>query len=368
MKLLYVITRSDQFGGAHVHVRDLAVHFSSLGHEVSVVVGGSGSYIQQLKDNNINVFAISCLRRSINPILDFMAALKLRRIIRDYNPDIVSAHSAKAGLLARLLYRRKQSYRLFFTAHGWSFADGVPQPWKCIYLFLEKIMSTRCHQIICVCNSDLLYARRLQVLPKSRGICIHNGMPDLNINVINSYPNNSSKIVKIVCVARFEPQKDHTILLQALLLLRDLPWELDLIGDGPLLDNAMRFCHSNDLLEKVNFLGRSSNVPSFLQSSHIFVLPSHWEGFPRSILEAMRSSLPVVATNVGGVSESVVPGKNGFLINPGDLNGWHFALQSLISDGQMRSKFGKASRSLFLESFTFEKMANKTSSAYRGDL
>ena len=99
MKLLYVITRSDQFGGAHVHVRDLAVHFSSLGHEVSVVVGGSGSYIQQLKDNNINVFAISCLRRSINPILDFMAALKLRKIIRDYNPDIVSAHSAKAGLL-----------------------------------------------------------------------------------------------------------------------------------------------------------------------------------------------------------------------------------------------------------------------------
>ena len=88
----------------------------------------------------------------------------------------------------------------------------------------------------------------------------------------------------------------------------------------------------------------------------------------KTMQRQMRSSLPVVATNVGGVSESVVPGKNGFLINPGDLEGWHFSLQSLISDPQMRSEFGKASRSLFLESFTFEKMANKTYSAYRGDL
>ena len=226
-------------------------------------------------------------------------------------------------------------------------------------------MSTRCHQIICVCNSDLTYARRLQVLSKSRGICIHNGMPDCPTNVINSQRLNSFNRVKIVCVARFEPQKDHMILLKALFLLKDLPWELVLIGDGPLLDNAMKFCQSNELLEKVSFLGRSSKVPSVLESSDIFVLPSHWEGFPRSILEAMRSSLPIIATNVGGVSESVLPGENGFLVNPGDLNGWHFALQSLINDENMRCKFGRESRSLFLDNFTFEKMANKTYSVYR---
>ena len=106
-------------------------------------------------------------------------------------------------------------------------------------------------------------------------------------------------------VARFSAQKDHTTLLRALAGLQDQPWELDLVGEGPRVAETESLAASLGIRERVHFLGQHMDVDQILARAQVGLLVTNWEGFPLSILEAMRAGLPVVASAVGGVGESV---------------------------------------------------------------
>lgn len=366
MKILYFITRSDEIGGAHIHVRDLAVRYQTLGHEVAVVVGGKGFYLDHLRDNGLKVYSLPYLRRSLNIFRDIYSLFSLLRIVRVFNPDIISSHSAKAGILARSLSFFCSS-PVIFTAHGWSFADGISFPRRQIYLLIEKFFAHFADRIICVCQSDIDLALRYRVAPPNHFCLVYNGMPDLSQDVSSVFKSSeSSDRVNILCTARFEAQKDHSSLLLCLKKLEELNWHLLLVGDGSGRSSVEDFVDALNLASKVSFLGRISSreVAMLCSQSDIFVLPSFWEGFPRSILEAMRSSLPVVATNVGGVSESVIHNENGFLVQPSDIESWQHYLGILIRDQDLRIRFGRKSRVLFEENFLFDRMASNTLSLY----
>lgn len=366
MKILYFITRSDEIGGAHVHVRDLATRFQSLGHEVAVVVGGSGFYIDILRNNSLQVYALPYLVRSPNMFKDLISFFSLFRIVRNFKPDIISSHSAKAGILARSIGLFCSSH-VIFTAHGWSFADGIPLQKRRFYLLIEKFFAYFADRIICVCQSDIDLALRYKVASSDHLRLIYNGMPDLPSGIIAS--DNSMmdpNQVNILCTARFESQKDHASLLIALQKLRHLNWHLFLVGDGSGRFSVENLVADLSLSPKVSFLGRLSSleIVKWCSQSDVFVLPSFWEGFPRSILEAMRSSLPVVSTNVGGVSESVIHNKNGFLVPPSDIDSWVRYLGILLCDPELRLKFGRSGRVMFQENFTFDRMFSRTSDLY----
>jgi len=165
-------------------------------------------------------------------------------------------------------------------------------------------------------------------------------------------------------VARFEKQKDHSTLIRALEGLKNLKWELGLVGDGPLFEDTRDMVHQFNLEDRVKFLGRRSDVPEILSKADIFVLASFWEGFPRSILEAMRASLPVVASTVAGVPEAVDDGETGFLVKPGSVDQIQDRLQLLIQDSGLRERLGKNARLKYEKYFTFERMARKTLDIY----
>jgi glycosyltransferase involved in cell wall biosynthesis len=95
-----------------------------------------------------------------------------------------------------------------------------------------------------------------------------------------------------------------------------------------------------------------------------FVLASHWEGFPRSILEAMRAGLPVVATDAGGVSEAVVNNATGFVVDPGDVEALRARLRDLFLDRDLRSKLGAAGRKRYEQRFTFDRLVGETLNVY----
>ena len=116
----------------------------------------------------------------------------------------------------------------------------------------------------------------------------------------------------IVMVARFEVPKRQDVLLKTLAELTDIPWHLQLIGDGSLRPALEHFVEQNRLSNRVTFLGNQLDVHSYLEKGHLFVLLSDWEGLPISIIEAMRVGLPIIATNVGGVKELIIDRDNGF--------------------------------------------------------
>lgn len=361
MKIAFVITRGDSIGGAHIHVRDLSLHLLAQGHSVTVIVGGQGDYTQELERVGVPHRSLAFLTREIRPRQELRALLELRGVLAEVQPDLVSTHSSKAGLLGRVA-AWSLGLPVIFTAHGWAFTDGVPVRERRFYTVAERLLAPLARRIITVSEYDRQLARRHRVASERRLVTVHNGMPRLRGQML-ARPDTQPPT--LVMVARFQEQKDHATLLRALAGLTALPWTLELIGDGPLLPEMQALAAELQLTDRVNFLGARRDVAERLQAAHVFVLATHWEGFPRSILEAMRAGLPVVASAVGGVSEAVTDGVTGRVVPPADVAALRDALGGLISSPVERQQLGERGRAVFLAEFTFDHMLEHTLAVYR---
>ncbi|MEY0243211.1 glycosyltransferase family 4 protein [Providencia rettgeri] len=360
MKIVYIITKADEIGGAQIHVRDLSIAMTQLGHQVTVIVGEIGALTEQLEDSGINYIVEPKLIRNISPLKDIICTIKLRSILKQLSPDIVSLHSSKAGIIGRSALIGTK-IPCIFTAHGWAFADGVSKQHKKLYIFIEKLFSKFCNKIVTVSNQDKNLAIKYKVASSAKQIVIHNGMPDKSFEF--SKKSKLSDTIDIICIARFSEQKDHTSLFKALAKITSLNWSLNLVGKGPLESEMKKLAKELQISNKISFLGERHDVSKLLSSSDIFILPSNWEGLPRSIIEAMSFSLPIIASDVGGVSEMVSP-SNGFLIPRGDINEMSSALRILIKNQDIRIRMGNISREIYCRSFNFQQMLDKTHNLY----
>lgn len=364
MRIAFVITRSDSIGGAQVHVRDLAVHLLHEGHSVTVLVGGEGPFVEELAEKGIPYRCLRYLVRPIRPGIDLQGFWELRAALAELRPDLVATHSSKAGWLGRAA-ARSLGFRVVFTAHGWPFTEGVPGSQRWIYAQAERLAALFADRIITVSEYDRRLALRYRIAPAHKLVTVHNGLPDIAPTL---YARPAVQPVRIVMVARFEPPKDHVTLLRALAGIRNLSWELELIGDGPLLKEMRVLAGRLGIGERVRFLGARKDVAERLAMAQIFVLVSNWEGFPLSILEAMRAGLPVVATDVGGIREAVIDDESGFLVPRKHAEALRACLFQLIDNLTLRVKMGRKGRMRFEQLFTFERMFRKTVKVYESVL
>ena len=359
---MYLITRSDAVGGAHVHLLDLALRAQTDGHTVTVLVGGNGVYAALLRDKGLHVVNLRYLVRPIKPHLDALAVLECWRAFRRFKPDIIHAHSTKAGLVGRAA-AKLAGFPVVFTAHGWAFTEGIAEGSRHLAVFLEKCAAFLSDAIICVSEYDRELALRLGVGNALLLTRIHNGVPEVSAD-LRSIPRRAG-VLRIICVARLDAPKDHASLLDALDMLKDLPWVLELIGDGPLTQNVRQKSLDMGLADRVEFSGLCNDVPARLAASDVFVLASGWEGLPLSILEAMRAGLPVVASDVGGVAESVADEVTGFLVPKGDKGILANRLRRILIDNTLREKMGRAGRVIYVREFEFEVMYQRTHQVYQ---
>lgn len=363
MKICYVITKADEIGGAQIHIRDLSKNLLKDGHTPVVITGEKGLLVDYLHEMGVEVHVVNDLQRAISIIKDFSALWKILRLLKSIKPDIVSLHSSKAGVLGRIACTLL-NIKVIFTAHGWAFANGVDEKEKRKYIKIEKFLSKLANKIITVSKQDKNLAIKYKVASEQKQIVIHNGMYDLSIEKDHNLQDRNSDVCQLVMVARFSEQKDHKTLFKALEHLRNENWHLNLIGKGPSLEENIKLVESLNLSNKITFLGERNDVDEYLLRMDIFLLIANWEGFPRSILEAMRSSLPIIASDVGGVSEAITDAKNGYLIPRGDYELLNERLGSLIRDTELRTSMGIKNRSDYIKYFTFEAMYRKTLQLY----
>ena len=191
-------------------------------------------------------------------------------------------------------------------------------------------------------------------------LTIWNGIPD---SPHRARPDREDS-PRIVMVARFVPQKDQLSLIRALKETRH-PARLAFVGDGPLLETVKTECAALGLCDRVEFTGSRHDVAQVLARSQIFALATKWEGFPISILEAMRAGLPAVVSDVGGVSEAVVDGQTGFLTKSGDVSATAERLDRLLASPELRLRMGNAARDRYEKYFTLDRMLRKTLAVYR---
>lgn len=359
-RIMYVITTGES-GGAQSHLFDLCTHLPEK-FKSTVVTGFKGPMGDKLEQSGIPVQVIPSLRREISPGTDFKAYQEIYRLINSWHPDLVCLHSSKAGFLGRLAAWRN-GIPAIFTAHGWAFAEGVPPVSRWLYRHLERWAAYRCARIICVSQYDYQLARRHQVAPAQQMAVVHNGIPLLP--GLGTRDEVEERAVRIIMVARFAPQKDQLLLLQAASRLEDQqPFELIMVGDGPRLESIRAEAAGLPISNKVQFLGDRDDVEQLLRAADIFVLSSRWEGFPITILEAMRAGLPVIASDVGGCREAVADGATGFMFAAGDMEGLTQRLDRLISEPDLRRQMGICGYERFRKDFTVERMVEDTVQIY----
>ncbi len=358
VNIVIIITKGD-IGGAQIHVKDVAVALQALGNRVTVLVGEDAEFTEMLGRLNIAYRVLDHLVREIRPLEDIRGYLEMRRVIREIRPDLLALHSSKAGILGRLV-AFMEKIPATFTVHGWAFTEGVGAKKQRLYKTLEKLGALFPAHLIAVSRYDRKIALEQKICHEDKITAIQNGMPDID-PALMADPRQEPP--KLIMVARFAQQKDHKTLIEALAELRDLPWELNLVGgDGGLQAQTEAAIDAFGLQDKVHILGYRNDIDHLMAQSQIFVLSSHWEGFPLTILEAMRARLPVIASAVGGVSEAVIDHETGYVTQHRDelVN----ALRSLITDPEKRAQMGARARVNYQRYFTLDIQLEKTFEVY----
>ena len=357
MRILYLVTRAD-LGGAQVHILDLLHGFQNVLEPV-VAVGETGYFTDALRRLGVPYYVLPNLVHAMRPLKDARALFEVAHLIRAVGPDVVHAHTSKAGVIGRLA-ARAAGVPSVFTAHTWCFAEGTSWKWRVGGIPAERLAGRFSSAIINVSDSNRRVALQRGISDSDRMLTIWNGIPD----TIHHARPDAAGIPTIVMVARCVPQKDHSLLLRAFAKI-ERPARVVFVGDGPLLAALTTQAEQLMIRDRVEFLGQRFDIAEILAQAQIFALATRWEGFPLSILEAMRAGLPVVASNVGGVAEALIDGETGFLAECGDVDQFRDRLSGLLDDPLLRRRMGDAGRTRYQANFTLEQMLQKTLAVYQ---
>ena len=299
------------------------------------------------------------------PGFDFRVYRKLDGVLREYQPDVIHTHLQvlRYALPTMLLLKHTA---LLHTVHNLAEREIEPRA-RLIhrYAFHHGVVP------IAVAEEVALSLQQLYRIPRCRVIsnCIpteiyaHPQTPREQWRAKEGFQQND---ILFACVARFAPQKNHALLLKAFAEgpASDPRAHLVLVGEGELRAGLEEQSKSLGLTGKVHFLGLRSDIPDVLGSSDAFVLSSDYEGNPLSILEAMAAGLPIVSTAVGGVLTLFENGIQGFLVQPGDLEGLSKSMNTLLKFPTVRQSFGNAAALRARENFDVSKMVRAYEETY----
>ncbi|MGH3116364.1 MAG: glycosyltransferase family 4 protein [Gaiellales bacterium] len=349
-KLLIVATLAET-GGAQTFIRSLA---EGLSHKYSIEIaahGPGGALADTSAALGIPFHHVRNLVRDPHPWRDILGVFEIRRLVRRVRPDVVQINSTKAGLLARIALLGC-GVPAVFTAHGWAFSGRRGRS-GAFAVAVERAMAPLSAALVCVSDWDRTIAIGRGVSSATRLRVIHNG-----IKAAERPPERGPWPTRpvLVCVARLAPPKDVGLLLKAMARPDLSNWQLRVIGEGPERPALLALRDELGLEDRVALAGERSDVAAQLEAADAFVLPTRWEGLPYSILEAMASGLPVVASEVGGVPELVANGVTGWLVEPGDVTALADAVRALDKAADGARAMGTAGHERVRRQFAVETM------------
>jgi glycosyltransferase involved in cell wall biosynthesis len=334
------------------------------GHDV-VGACADGALLAEVRAEGFRVIALP-LERRMSPVAHLRAFRAIVAMMRAEKPDLVHAHMPISGFLARLAAWTAGVPRIAYTCHGFWFNYPGPWPRRAAGFAMEFLAGRVTDLYFTVSLEEARDARRLRISRKP--IALGNGRdpaifhPDpaarVRIRSCLGIPDNR---VAVVAVSRLVRHKGYPELAAAIRELPDL--ELWVVGErlesdrGPDMAALLR---DSGLGERLRMLGYRRDVADVLAAADIFTLPSHFEGLPMSVIEAMLCGLPVVATNVRGPREQVVDQVTGLLVPPRQAAPLAIALKRLAGDAGLRTAMGAAGRARALDLYDESKVLART--------
>jgi glycosyltransferase involved in cell wall biosynthesis len=277
------------------------------------------------------------------PGFDYRMYFRLHRVLKDCRPDIIHTHiQVLRYALPSMLSLKCAS--LLHTVHNLAEREIEPGArWIQGYAFHNGVVPVAVAKEVARSVKRLYGIQRCQVI--SNGIpAEYYARPKTPRSEWRAREGFRDDDVLFVCVARFAPQKNHEMLLKAFAEgpASDPNAHLILVGEGVLQERLEDQAKNLGLARRIHFLGLRTDIPDVLGATDVFVLSSDYEGSPLSVMEAMASGRPIVSTAVGGVPDLFENGKEGLIVQPGDVQGLSNAMAYLLGNREARVSLGTA--------------------------
>ncbi len=324
------------------------------GHEV-IGASAEGPLLEVARAEGFRVVGLP-LARSLSPVAQWRAFRALVAFLRAERPDLVHGHMPISGFLARVAARVAGVPRVAYTCHGFLFNQPGPWPRRAVAFVMELVGGQLTDVHMTVSREEAADARRLWI---NRGsTAIGNGRdparfhpdPEARARLRAELGVPEDRVV-ITAISRLVRHKGYPELLAA---MKNVDAELWVVGERLPSDHGEDmepYFADSGLGPRLRRLGYRDDIPAILAASDVFTLPSHFEGLPMSIIEAMLTALPVVATDIRGPREQVVNDETGFLVPPATVAPLAAALSLLATDPDLRARLGAAGRARALGLF-----------------
>lgn len=345
---------------------------------VSEAACADGVHAQRLREEGFAVHPIPFERRVLTAS-HLKAFIALYRLLRDREYDIVHVHTPFAQVLGRLAAKLAKVPIILYTSHGFQFHESRPRWARKLIILIERLLGRWTDLVFTQSQEDALTAVQLRIVPRDRVVWIGNGVslqtfcPGPPDQTVREEFNLAAEDKIVVFVGRIVREKGVLELVEAMAqVLHAVPnARLLVVGDTLASDgdiDAKRLfkeaINKHHIEYAVRFAGLREDVPRLLRAAELMVLPSWREGMPRSIIEGMATGLPVVATDIRGCREEVLPQQTGFLVPPKDPVALGSSILAVLSDPIRAKEMGSRGYSRALELFDERKVISRQMDQY----
>jgi glycosyltransferase involved in cell wall biosynthesis len=370
------MTRLEQ-GGAPLALLETVRRMTKEDFDVEIAVGRSSDPDLELVDtplvHGVKLIHIPSMRRNIHPIRDLQALWQLYKVIKSKRYHLVHTHTSKAGLLGRIAAHLCGVPVIIHSSHGTVLEGYFGAFTTRFFATLERLCAPLSDLLICLTPAEIDQCLEVRIGKRKQYTYIFNGID------IENFENRSGdrvgirgelgiRLEEIVCiiVGRLVPVKGHDDLLNAFYhtLQKHQNIHLLIAGEGELRGDLEAQTERLGISAHVHFLGWREDTAELLGASDIFVLSSHNEGLGLVLIEAMTKHLPVVATDVGGVTHVVEHDQTGLLVPSHSPEKLSAALEDLLKDPAKRRQMGEAGYKRALEQFSINTTVENTEQVY----
>ncbi|MBE7020166.1 MAG: glycosyltransferase family 4 protein [Ruminococcaceae bacterium] len=367
MKILYVTTIGTTMGFFKNFIKKLV----DLNYIVEIATNEIISPVSDFyKNTNCKINHIDSSRSPFSKS-NFIAYKQLEKLLNTNGYNIVHCHTPVAAMLTRLAARkaRKKGTRVIYTAHGFHFFKGAPLLNWLIYFPIEWLCSFFTDTIITINSEDYSFARKYfhaKEIKYVRGVGIDTkkfSKKEINKNEILMELNIPTTAKILFSVGELNKNKNHKTVIKALSEIEDNNIYYLIAGEGSLKDELADYTKELKIEDRVKFLGYRNDIPDLLCTTDIFCFPSYREGLPVSVMEAMASGLPIIASNIRGNVDLIDSGKGGFLCSPDNTDTFKESIKILLEDKALREEFGKYNQKK-IEVFSLDSVTKEMTAIY----
>jgi glycosyltransferase involved in cell wall biosynthesis len=353
----------------HFHIPFMK-HLRMKGYDVEAAAAPIYGFKKNIEEEDFVFHSIPFSRNPFHP-MNFVAFFKLFRLLKKNNYRLIHTHTPVASFFGRFAAKLAGVPSVLYTAHGFHFFDGAPKKNWLLYYTAERLVARYTDALLVMNQEDFENGKKLGFVPGESLFLVHGVGVDVEKfsqvqedKEIREELNISNDAVVVTCIAEFNQNKNHDFLLDAWYEIskRKKNIKLFLVGDGDLV-KEMREKVKYNKESSVFFLGKREDIPRILKESDINVLVSKREGLPRSIMEAMASGKPVIATDIRGNRDLIHDGVNGYLVKLGDVEGLANSIIKLAEDDDLRKQMGKKAQEI-IKAYSLENVLVEMAEIY----